>query len=212
MQVAGPFTGPKETWVPPGQLARRRRGYHGASPVWNTMAKNRRPRRKMGKYIKGQVDEEMAIGTLAAKDVIATGFDQAVEERTLISSMVATWSLKNVTPSPTAGPLLVGIAHSDYSAPEIEAWLESVGSWSEGDLVNQEITNRKIRRVGIFPNTGSVNDASVLNDGKPIKTKMNWILTTGQNLQTWAYNLGTGAFATTDPSVDVQGHVNLWPR
>ncbi len=176
------------------------------------MAKSRPKRRRMGRYIRGQVDEEMAIGTLAPKDVISTGFDQTVEERTLVSALVATWALKNVTPSATAGPLLVGIAHSDYTAAEIEAWIESVGSWSEGDLVNQEITNRKIRRIGIFENRGGAEEASVLNNGRPIKTKLNWILTTGQNLQTWAYNTGTGAYATTDPSVDVQGFVNLWPR
>ncbi len=166
----------------------------------------------MGRYIKGAVDEEMALGTLGSKDLIATGFDQTVEERTLVSSLVATWSVKNVTPAPNAGPILVGIAHSDYSAAEIEAWLESIGSWSEGDLVSQELNSRKIRKIGIFENSGSVNDASVLNDGRAIKTKLNWILTTGQNLQAWAYNLGTASFATTDPSVDIQGHANLWPR
>lgn len=166
----------------------------------------------MGRYIRGTIDEEMAIGTLNAKVVIAAGFDQAVVERTLISSIVATYSLKNVTPSPTAGPLLVGIAHSDYSASEIEAWIENTGAWSEGDKVAMEVGGRKIRKIGIFGNTGSVNDAAVLNDGKPIKTKLNWILVTGQSLQLWGYNLGSGAYATTDPSVDAQGHANLWPR
>ncbi len=175
------------------------------------MAKPRR-RRRMGRYIRGAVDEEMAIGTLAAKDVISTGFDQTVVERTLVSSIVATYSLKNVTPSATAGPLLVGVAHSDYTAAEIEEFVENTLSWAEQDQIGQEIAKRKIRRVGIFENRGGVEEASVLNQGRPVKTKLNWILTTGQGLQSWAYNMGTLAYATTDPSVDIQGHVNLWPR
>ena len=166
----------------------------------------------MGRYIRGTVDEELAMGTLNAKVVVSAGFDQQVVERTLISSLVATYSLKNVTPSATAGPVLVGIAHGDYSAAEIEEWIENTGAWSEADLVGKEVGARKIRKIGIFGNTGSVNDAAVLNDGKPVKTKLNWILTTGQSLQAWAYNLGTGSFATTDPSIDIQGHANLWPR
>ncbi len=166
----------------------------------------------MGRYMKGTVDEELALGTLNAKVVVSAGFDQSVEERTLVSSLKATYAVKNVTPSATAGPILVGIAHGDYSAAEIEAWIENTGSWSEGNLTAQEIDNRKIRKIGIFEDSGDVNIASVLNDGKPITTKLNWILTTGQSLQAWAYNLGTGAFATTDPSVDIQGHVNLWPK
>ncbi len=175
-------------------------------------AKRGRGRRRMGRYIRGEVDEEMAIGTLGAKVVIFAGFDQTVVERTFISSVIARWSLKNVTPSATAGPLLVGIAHGDYTAAEIEEWVENTGSWSEADLVQQEVGRRKIRKVGIFPNTGAVADASVLNNGLPVRTKLGWILTTGQTVSSWAYNLGTGPYATTDPSVDIQGHANLWPR
>ncbi len=175
------------------------------------MAKHGRKGR-FRRYIRGEVDEEMALGTLNAKVVISAGFDNQVVERTWVSSVVATWSLKNVTPSATAGPVLVGLAHGDYSSAEIEEWIENSAGWAEADQIGQEVGRRKIRKVGIFENTGSVSDASVLNNGRPIHTKCGWILTTGQSLQTWAYNLGTGAFATTDPSVDISGHANLWPR
>ncbi len=176
------------------------------------MAKHGRKGRRFRRYIRGEMDEEMAIGTLNAKVVISAAIDNTVVERTWVSSMKALWSLKNVTPSATAGPLLVGIAHSDYTSAEIEEWIENTAGWAEADQIGQEIGRRKIRKVGIFENTGSVSDASVLNDGRMVHTKLGWILTSGQTLRTWAYNLGTGAYATTDPSVDIQGHANLWPR
>lgn len=166
----------------------------------------------MGRYIRGNVDERLDIGTLAGATLVAGLFDDAVAERTLISSLKATWSLKDVTPIENAGPLLVGIAHSDYSAAEIEEVIEAVGSWDEGDKIVRERMKRQVRIVGQFRDRGVPLETVVLNDGRPITTKLNWILTTGDTLDLWAYNLGTAAFATTDPQIHVEGHANLWPR
>ncbi len=177
------------------------------------MAKHpKRRRRKMGRYIRGSVDESLALGTLAAKTVIAGNFDETVNERTLVSSVVARWAMINFTPGTLDGPILCGVAHSDYTDAEIEEWIENTGSWDEGDLVNQEIGGRKIRRVGIFDTPAAATQAAVLNDGKAIKTKLNWILLQGQTLKHWFYNLGTSALATTDPECSTQGHVNLFPK
>ncbi len=166
----------------------------------------------MGKYIRGTVDEDLTIGTLAGKTLVSSGFDEAVEERTLISSIVAVYSVSDWTPIAANGPLVVGIAHGDYSDAEIEEWIETTGSWDEGDLVQQEVASRKIRRVGVLVDANSDTLSSVLNDGRAVKTKLNWILNQGITLKLWAYNMGTAAFATTDPRVRAQGHVNLWPR
>lgn len=168
--------------------------------------------RAMGRYIRGEVDEELTIGGLTTRDVVSVVFDETVNERTLISSLVASYSMDEWTPTANAGPIMVGIAHSDYSAAEIEEWIENTGSWDEGDLVNQEVGKRKIRKVGIFPDTGNVLSNEVLNDGKAIKTKLNWILNQGQTLQVWAYNLGGASVATTTPSIHVEGHANLFPK
>lgn len=168
-------------------------------------------RRRMGTYIRGNVDVRMALGTLAGDAAVVQGFNDSVEERSLVSSLVATYSLEAMTPGEGIGPIMVCVAHSDYSAAEIEQWIENSASWKEGDLVQQEIANRKIRRIGQFDDV-SADSISVLNDGKMIKTKLNWILTTGQTLDLVAYNLGDAALATTDPSLNVQGHINLWPR
>ncbi len=179
------------------------------------MAKRRgRRRRSMGRYIRGTVDEELDLGTLAARTAISAIFDNVVNERTLVSSLVATWSLADWTVATGDGPVLVGVAHSDYTSTEIEEYLEQTQSWNEGNMIAQEINKRKIRRVGQFesPIGGVAADSVVLNDGKAIKTKLNWILLQGQSLQIWAYNMGGSAFATTNPTLRTAGHANLFPK
>ncbi len=174
----------------------------------------RKPRRKFRRYIKGIVDETLPLTALAARDVVTQTFDDSVNERTWISSVRGSWSLDGLTHAENIGPIMVGIAHSDYTDAEIEEFIENTGSWDEGDLVSQEVGKRKIRIVGIFqtPPGAQAVDVMVLNDGKPITTKCGWILNQGQTLDLWAYNLGSAAVATTVPNVHLEGHANLWPN
>ena len=136
--------------------------------------------------------------------------DETVEERTRCSSLDATWSMSNFTPAQGDGPILVGVAHSDYTAAEIEEVIENTGSWTEGSKVEQEIAKRLVRVIGTLRSLTGATENDVLNDGKPIKTKLNWILNSGDTLKIWAYNIGGSALATTDPEVNVFGHANLW--
>ncbi len=165
----------------------------------------------MGRYIRGNIAENLALGTLGA-NVLISGVTDTVNERTLISSVVATYSLAGLTPGENIGPVFVGLAHSDYTDAEIEAWVENQTGWDEGDLASREIANRKIRRIGLFDEPATANLSVALNEGRTIKTKLNWIVNQGQGLSLWAYNTGTAAIATTDPNVHMQGHANLWPR
>ncbi len=169
-------------------------------------------RRKFRRYLRGAIQDELDLGTLAAKTLISADLGGVVQEKTWLSSVKATWSLSDFTDAIGDGPIIVGIAHSDYTDAEIEAFIENAGSWTEGNKVAQEISRRKIRIVGSFES--SVADSqgvAVLNDGKPIHTKCNWYLATGQTVSIWAYNAGDSALATTDPDLDVLGHANLWP-
>ncbi len=172
----------------------------------------RKTPRKMGRYIKGDVEENLDLGTLAAATLVSALFDSVVDDRTLVSSIVATWSMTNFTPIAEVGPIVVGVAHSDYSDAEIEAWLEATGSWNEGDKVAQEVTKRLIRKIGVFAESESALIGETLNEGKAIRTRLNWMLAEGQTLRLWAYNSGSAAVATTDPNVRLSGHANLWPR
>ncbi len=175
------------------------------------MAK-RNPRQRRGKYIKGNVNEVVVLGTLAGLTLTSAIFDEAVNQRTLISSLEATYSLADFTDGVGDGPIEVGVAHSDYTNAEIEAVIESTGSWDEGNLVDQEIAKRKVRKIGIFETDSAVTVANqYLNDGMPVKTKLNWILNEDDTLTLWAYNLGAGALATGS-AVHCDGHANLWPQ
>ncbi len=133
-----------------------------------------------------------------------------VTEETIVTSIVGSWSMEDFTPGNSIGPIAVGVAHSDYSQGEIETWYEQTASWETGDLIAKEVANRKIRLIGTFPGAGVAGSAQVLNDGKAFKTRLNWKLATGQTLALWAYNMGSNAVATTDPSVHFSGHANLF--
>ncbi len=180
------------------------------------MAKARpKRRRRMGRYIRGNVDEQLSLGTLAANTGINAQFDETVQERTLITSIVGAWSIENWTQGAGIGPLLFGVMHSDYSLAELEEWIETTGSWDEGNLVeSKEVGKRLIRQIGIFNARGGAVAADVIGfrDGSPVKTKLNWILTQGQSIDLWVYNTGGNPLATTVPVVRVNGHVNLFPK
>lgn len=167
-------------------------------------------RRRFRKYLAGKVNTNLSAGMLAAKDLSSVDFADSVTESTWISSVRATYSMINFTKTANSGPCLIGLAHSDYSNAEIEAWLENVSSWEQGNLVQQEVAKRKIRIVGTFDVPASIEESTRLNDGKPIRTKCGWMLMTGQTVQLWAYNMGTAAFFTA-PLINAYGVAHLWP-
>ncbi len=170
-------------------------------------------RGRFRRYLRGNIDHKLALTTLAAVTAAGSVLGDSVTESAYLTSLKARWSLGEFTAGAGIGPILVGVAHSDYSISEIEAWIENTGSWEVGDKVqSREIGKRFIRRVGVFQTPLGDTQDMVLNDGKPIHTKCGWGLATGQTLRIWAYNMGSAAIATTVPNVRVQGHANLWPR
>ncbi len=163
----------------------------------------------MGRYIRGGVNETLSLGSLAPSTLVGVLFDEVVNERTLVSSIDATYTLSDVAQAANRGPILIGVAHGDYTDAEIEAVIEMTDSWDEGNKVEQEIANRKVRKICTLQ-TESATAQVVANDGKPIKTKLNWILLQGQTLRLWGYNLGTAALVAG--AIRLEGHANLFPK
>lgn len=169
--------------------------------------------RRFRKYLRGVINSELTFGSIAAKAANSTDMPDTVFEKTWCSAMLATWSLGNFTKVADAGPVLVGVAHNDYTSAEIEEFLENTDSWNEGNLVQQEISKRKIRIVGSFQDPANALDSVVLNDGKQIRTKIGWSIASGQTLKVWVYNQGGVGFSgATTARINVRGHCNLWPQ
>ncbi len=173
------------------------------------LAMAKKGRKSFRNYIRGSIDIDQSLSTLAA-DTGVLAATQTVTERTRVSSVKNTYSISDETPAANQGPIIVGVAHSDYSLAEIEAWLESTTSWDASNLVEAEVQGRKIRQIGVYDVPVAVGGSYALNDGKPITTKLNWILTTGQGLNFWFYNSGTVDIGSSAPNGKVVGHANLW--
>ncbi len=114
-----------------------------ASALVMLMAK--RGRRKFRRYLKGKINEDADLTTLAANTSVKNGLTTVVDDSTWVSSIKATWSMTGFTPTNNAGPIYVGVAHNDYTNAEIQEWIENTGAWNAGDLQSQEIAKRKIR-------------------------------------------------------------------
>ena len=153
----------------------------------------------------GNVEQSLGLGTLAANDLLGANLTGTVDKPEFLVSAFLAWSLRDLTLG--QGPVIVGLAHSDYLDAEIEEYVENTGGWASSDKVAQEIVRRQIRIVGKF--SGNDTEES-LNDGKPIRTPLMMSVTAGQGLKMWAYNSGSGAFSTTAPVLELDGVV--WIR
>ncbi len=177
-----------------------------------SLAKRRSTKRFPGGYIKGKMDISLALTTLGANTLVSQDVADTVEAVTWVSSIKVTASLSNVTPVVNAGPVLFGVAHSDYTDAEIEAWIEQATNWNLSDLTSQEVGKRKIRQIGIISAADAVGETSNFNQGRSTRTKVGWELGIGTTLNVWAYNTGIAAFSTSVPQFEMNGHANLWRR
>ncbi len=156
----------------------------------------RKPRSRYRGYRKLPFTVTTAGGTVAADDVTTQVLTEVFTEERRVLSIESTYALKGLAAGD--GPLEYGVAHSDYSAAEIEEALEAVGAWDEGDKVAQEQAKRLVRRIGVF-----TEEETALNDGRPVKTRLNWRIATGDTLSFWIRNRGIQL--TTGSEITGQG-------
>ncbi len=155
------------------------------------MAKNR-----YKGYRKLPFTVNIAGGVLSADDVTITTLAEVFTEERRVLSVEATYGMEDLAAGD--GPISVGIAHSDYTAAEIEETLEAAGAWDEGNKVAQEQAKRLVREVGLL-----TEQETSLNEGQPVKTRLNWRIATGDTLTWWIRNRGDDL--TTGMEVVVQG-------
>lgn len=146
------------------------------------------------------VSPETTMGTLASKIVLVTTLTGNADGAYRAISVDGSWAW--VAPTAGEGPITVGYAHSDYSITEIKESIEAGAAISIGDKVNQEKANRLVRKVGV------VQSGQQLNNGDPIKTRLNWLIPIGKSVNTFAYN--EGANLTTGSSLHMNG--TMWVK
>jgi len=152
-----------------------------------------------------RASEELALSTLGTGSVVAGNFDSSVDSKTFLISADLVVSLEGLTAG--EGPIVVGVAHADYTSTEIGEWFAGTGGWSDADLVAREVAKRKIREIGTFDGIAA---EEVLNDGKPIHVRLGFNIEDGQTLKMWAFNAGSTNPLTTGAVLEMNGSV--WAR
>ncbi len=152
------------------------------------MAKNTRKPRRRFNLRKVRIAGQVTIGNLGSGSVVKGSISQATVDSMRFISLNLAWTLEDFIAVDDG--MEFGVAHSDYTAAEIEECLEAQGSMDIGDKIAQERANRLVRSLGVI-------DREVLfNDGKKLKTRLNWLMSEGDTLDAWIRN-GSGTVWTT---------------
>ncbi len=151
----------------------------------------------------------VGLGALAAADVVSGVIGDPAEDKLRFISLNASYSWANKTDIDDGCEF--GLAHSDYTAAEIEECLEAQGAIDLGDKVAQEQANRLVRSIGTIsgPSAPAAAGGIQWNDGRQHKVRLNWLMAAGDQLQLWMRN-GSSAVYTTGSSITAQG--DLWVK
>ncbi len=147
---------------------------------------------------------KLTVGALATLTVVVAALAPASTAQYRLISCDHTWSLSGHTVG--EGPYTVGYAFGDYSVTEIKEAIEIANSISPSDKVAQEKGGRWVRIVGTF---AGAEVSESLNDGKSIKTRLNWAVQIGSTVNTFVYNEDLNT-QTTGSLIDLTG--NLWVK
>ncbi len=157
------------------------------------VAKHNKPRKypRKGSFGLREVrfTKSLALSTLGSLIVIPLTLTGAADGAYRCVSVSVSWSIVGMTAGD--GPIVCGFNHSDYTVTEIKECLEISNSISVGLKVEQEKANRWVRPVGSLEE--SQDD---LNDGRPIKTRLNWLMPIGKSVEMFAFNTGVAGMNT----------------
>ncbi len=156
-----------------------------------------------------RVASSSAVGALASLDVVINAITQVSANRYRAISFICSYNWSNKSAADDAA--VFGLAHSDYSAAEIEECLESQAGIDQGDKVAQEQANRLVRLIGQFSSggEGGVSGGAQFNDGKTIKVRLNWLMGIGDTITLWIRN-ASGTVFVTGSNITIQG--DLWVK
>ncbi len=151
-----------------------------------------------------------AAGALAAGDVVSNQVTDATSNTVRFMSVNASYAWSDLGGG-ADDACTFGLAHSDYTAAEVEECLEAGASMDIGNKVAREQANRLVRQIGtITGSSGGVGSSGFsFNEGNPVKTRLNWLMSIGDRLHVWIRN-SSGVVWTTGSSVTING--DLWVK
>ncbi len=130
----------------------------------------------------------VSVASLGAGVVVKTDNGAVVVDRVYALWAKGVWTLQSNTAGD--GPLMVGLAHGDYTAAEIEESIEATGSWDQSNRIAQEQARRKVRRVGTFD---GLLGSEKLAQGEEIFRKLGFMIEDGETISAWARNTDADA-------------------
>ncbi len=172
------------------------------------MARAKRGRKRSKNFAALQFVGQLPLGTLGSVTVVKQDLTVPYEQSFHVISVDCQFSLSKFENNSSDGPIICGYNHSDYTVGEVGEALDTPVA-SPGNKVEQEKNRRWVRRVGSLVMPG-VQDATiqsaVLNDGKPIRTKLNWTIDEDDSLEVFAFNAGSSGL-TTGSTLDISGTI-----
>ncbi len=159
------------------------------------------PKRRRYNLRRVRTTSELALATLASDTALFTGLTGTSTSSYRCVSVAVAYAIQGLTAG--EGPITVGLAHSDYTVTEIKECMESFAAIDVGLKIEQERANRLIRVVGVLD---SVQNR--LNDGKLVKTRLNWAIGIGKQVNLFVFN-ESGATLTTGAVATVTGNLYI---
>lgn len=145
-------------------------------------------KKKRGRIVVLPFNEVLNCDALASYDVTATQMSQVTNRDLYAISMDVSAAYE--TGAAPAGPVIVGVAHNDYTAEEIEEHLEVADSWDFSNKTDQEKRRRKVRKIGMFD---GISTSEKLFDGGTKRIPLKFMLNEGATLKSWCYNASDAA-------------------
>ncbi len=145
----------------------------------------------------------MALSTLADNSVLKTAIQAAFTRRFRVAYLKGTWIIRGGTS--TEGPLVVGLAHSDYTIAEIQEATD-VSVISSSEKIANERRRRLVRKVGAFKMFESNEQLQGDRGSEKVFTRLNWPIEEDFSLDLWAQNR-SGATLTTGAILEFDGQL-----
>lgn len=170
------------------------------------MTNRKRSRKRNANFAAIPVSAALTLSTLADATLLSQVLVGTLAEDLWAIAAHLTWAIRGQTVG--EGPLFVGVADGDLTDAEIEEKIELVYV-DPADRIAVERAGRAVRNAGAFP---SIAIDEVIQDGKVIKTKMNFMEGNGKTIKFWVYNR-SGAALTGGALIQVFGYVyGNWKR